>query len=111
MDAKKEAAEKLIEWHFEIEPDTVEIYRFFSADEDSVDEPIKLLEVNKNVFETGRVDVFGFGPSGDIPCSTMTATVTGSEMEKIQLGEIPLPKGWDLAKAEKYTPRRKRHAA
>lgn len=110
MYKKEEVAEKLIDWHFQIEPETVEIYRFFSPNEESPDEPIKLLEVNADTLETGRVDAFGFGPSGDVPYSTITAIVTDSEMKKIRQGEIALPEGWDLKTAKPY-PREKRHAA
>lgn len=110
MSEKDEAAERLIDWHFRIEPKTKVIYRFIAPDEDSPNEPIKLLEVNSETFETGRVDAFGFGPSGDVPYSTVTAVVTGSEMDRIMEGEIALPEGWDLKTAKTYQ-RRKRRAA
>ena len=60
LTAKDEVAEKLIEWHFNVDPYTAEIYRFLSTDEDNPMEPIKLLEVNSATLPTGEVMTFGF---------------------------------------------------
>lgn len=93
---KDEAARNLIDWHFRVEPDIVEVYRFLSPEEEAPDEPIKLLEVSEATLPTGRVDAFGFGPAEDFPYSTVVSEVTPEEMEKIKEGLIPLPAGWRL---------------
>jgi hypothetical protein len=43
------------------------VYRIVNDNEASPDEPIKLLEVNGATLATGSVEVFGFGPSRDLP--------------------------------------------
>lgn len=100
---KDKVADELVRWHFDVEPGTVEVYRIISPEEASPKEPIKLLEVNENTLETGRVDAFIFGPTVDTPYSTITAMVTGNEMQLIKAGQIELPTGWDLSKAKTYT--------
>ena len=101
MAEKDSAAERLISWHFKIDPATVEVYRF-SDDEESEEGPIKLLEVNEDTFETGRVDPFAFGPADDIPYPTVIAVITPREMDRIRAGEISLPRGWNLANATRF---------
>lgn len=102
MTAKDEAVERLVDWHFRIDPAIVEIYRFVSEHEDSETEPIKLLEVNEDTFETGRVDAFAFGPADDIRYSSVVAEVTPQEMRRIRAGEIALPIGWDLSTVRRF---------
>lgn len=109
---KDEAAQTLIRWHFTIEPATLEIYRFLAHDEETADEPIKLLEVNQATMETGRIDTFPFGPAGDIPYPIVIAQITPEEMQRVRDGSIVLPQGWDLSHAQRfYRPRRRRSAA
>ena len=109
---KDEAAQTLIEWHFEVEPETIEIYRIISADsEEAQDEPIKLLEVNEATMETGRVEAYAFGPAGDIPYPSVVALVTPEEMRDVREHRIDLPRGWDLESAHRYTQRRESHGA
>ncbi len=110
MDCNKDKiAEELINWHFQVEPDTVVVYRIMSPNEESAEEPIKLLEVNKATPETGRVDAFVFGPTASTPCSTVVALVSGCEMELIEKGKIKLPQGWDLAMSQKHLRPRRHH--
>jgi hypothetical protein len=112
MNNKDEVAKRLIDWHFLVEPEMVEIYRFISPnDENAPSEPIKLLEVSDATFETGRVDTFGFGPADDITFPSVVALVTPDEMRRIRQGEIPLPNGWNLATAQHFTAPRVAHAA
>ena len=105
---KDKVADELIDWHFRVEQGTLIVYRFLSPDEDSPDEPIKLIEVNEETPETGRLDAFMFGPTDDTPCSTVVAMVTANEMKQIRAGKIKLPDGWDLARAREYLRPRKR---
>ena len=102
MHEKDEVAERLIAWHFRIEPDLLAIYRFISPNEDTLGEPIKLLEVNSATVETGRVVPFAFGPADDITYPSVVAEVTPVEMDAIRSSKIALPAGWSLANAKEY---------
>ena len=101
--AKDAVAEKLIEWHFSVDPYTTEIYRFFTSDEDNPREPIKLLEINGATLPAGEVMTFGFAPAGEITYPSVVAEVTPEEMERIREGTIPLPSRWDLQTTKRYS--------
>ncbi len=103
LTAKDEVAEKLIEWHFNVDPYTTEIYRFLAMDEDSPTEPIKLLEINSATLPTGEVMTFGFAPAEEITYSSVVAEVTPEEMERVCEGTIPLPAGWNLQSVKRYS--------
>lgn len=60
MSEKDEKARELVEWHFEVEPDLVEVCRIISDDEANPAEPIKLLEVNEATLPSDRAR---FGPT------------------------------------------------
>jgi hypothetical protein len=107
---KDKVAEELIDWHFRVDPETEVVYRILSPNEESAEEPIKLLEVSEATPDTGHVDAFVFGPTTDTPYSTMVAIVSGCEMELIENGRISLPDGWDLALSKKHLRPRKRYA-
>lgn len=98
--SKKEAAERLIAWHFEVEPELLEVFRIVSDDEEAQGEPIKLLEVNAATFATGSIEPFSFAPSDDVPYRTVIAEITPEELERVRRKEIALPPGWSLEKAE-----------
>ena len=98
--SKKDAAERLIAWHFEVEPERLEVFRIVSDDEDAPDEPIKLLEVNAATFASGSIEPFSFSPSADVPYRTVIAEITPDELERVRRNELPLPAGWSLEKAE-----------
>ena len=100
MPTKDEIAQKLIDWHFEVEPEITEVYRFIAPDEDNVLEPIKLLEVTEATMTVGSVMPFGFGATEEIPYRSIVATITPEEMQQIKSLEIPLPSGWDLETAK-----------
>ena len=108
---KDRIAQELIDWHFKVEPETSVVYRFLSVNEDSPEEPVKLLEVNDETPETGRVDAFRFSPNDEVPYPTVIAVVTRREMKQIESGAMKLPLGWDLSKAQIHSrPRRQRAA-
>ncbi len=109
MIAKDEAAETLIQWHFHLAPELTDIYRFLAPDEDTASEPIKLLEVSPETWETGSVGPFPFGAAGDIPYPSSIALVSPAEMAQIKAGKIPLPAGWNLDKARHYQPEKRRN--
>lgn len=103
MPTKEEVMPKLMEWHFQVDPEMVKVYRFLSPNEDDPREPIKFLEVSPGTPSSGSVMAFGFGPTQDFPYRTVLATVTPEEMEQIERGEIPLPTGWDLSEVQDLT--------
>lgn len=97
---KDQATRDLVEHHFAIQPELNVVYRIVNDNEASPDEPIKLLEVNAATLATGSVEVFGFGPSRDLPFSVQIAEVTPSELERFRGSPQSLPRGWDLSRAE-----------
>jgi hypothetical protein len=96
---KDEEANELAQLHYEIEAGMRQIFRITeSADaETSVDEPIKLLEVNEDTVPGGIMPLrFGPEPSSGIHFSSIIVEVTPDEFEKIQSRELPLPFGWTV---------------
>ena len=104
--SKDSIAELLIDWHFQVESGMEQIFRIVSPKEDEPDEPIKLLEVSRDTFNTGRVDTLTFAASGDITYPSRVAIVTPEEYVAIKSGSIPMPNGWDISTA-KHFPRPK----
>ena len=102
MPTKEEVIPELLEWHFQVDPHMVKVYRFLSANEDDPREPIKFLEVSPDTPASGSVMPFTFGGTEDLPYSTMVATITPDEMEQVRRGEIALPTGWDLTNSIVY---------
>lgn len=99
---KDQAARELVEHHFALEPGLNVVYRIVSDNEESPAEPIKLLEINAATIATGSVEVFGFGPSRDLPFSVEIAEITPDEFEQFRNDPLALPIGWDLARAEVF---------
>jgi len=108
--SKDSIAELLIDWHFQVEPGMEQILRIVSPKEDEPDEPIKLLEVSRDTFNTGRVDTLTFAASGDITYPSRVAIVTPEEYQSILNGSIPMPKDWDLATAKHFARRKVKRA-
>ena len=100
--AKDDAARRLIEWHFDVEPDLREVYRILSENEDADGEPIKLLEVNEATVATGGVEAFGFRPTKNTPFMTVLAEITPGELERLRGAPEALPKGWSLSRALRF---------
>jgi hypothetical protein len=109
--SKEDVARRLIDWHFQVEPELKAIYRIVVQNEDAPGEPIKLLEVNGATVETGRVDAFAFGPAEDITYPSVVAEVTPQEFERVRRKEIPLPAGWSLETAKEFLRPGDAHAA
>ena len=95
MLTKEEVIPELLEWHFQVDPRLVKVYRFLSPNEDDPREPIKFLEVSPDTPASGSVMTFTFGGTEALPYSTTVATITPEEMEQVQRNEIPLPPGWN----------------
>jgi hypothetical protein len=96
---KDEATSWLIERHFAVEPDLSAVYRIVGPNEDSPDEPIKLLEVNAATVATGSVEPFGFAPTREVPFPVVIAEITPAELESFRAHPEALPRGWDLETA------------
>jgi hypothetical protein len=102
VQTKDDAARRLIQWHFTVEPELREVYRIVMDDEGSQEEPIRLLEVNAATVPTGSVEPFGFSPTEEIPFRTVIAEITPEELESVQLNPESLPQGWSLSRAERF---------
>lgn len=102
MHVKAAAARRLIEWHFTVEPELREVYRIVVDNEESQEEPIRLLEVNAATVSTGSVEPFTFSPTQEIPFSTVIAEITPEEFESLQINPEALPEGWNLSRAERF---------
>jgi len=97
---KDAAARNLIQWHFTVEPELREVYRM--DDEGSLEEPIRLLEVNAASVPTGSIEPFGFSPTEEIPFRTVIAEITPEELETVRSHPEALPEGWSLSRAERF---------
>jgi hypothetical protein len=102
MHVKDAAARRLIEWHFTVEPELREVYRIVVDNEESQEEPIRLLEVNAATVSTGSVEPFTFSPTQEIPFRTVIAEITPEELESLQMNPEALPEGWNLSRAERF---------
>ncbi len=92
-----------MEWHFQMDPEMVKVYRFLAPNEDDPKEPIKFLEVSPGTPASGSVMPFTFGRTEEVPYLTTIATITPDEMEQITKGEIALPSGWDWNEKQDLT--------
>ena len=99
MHNKDEEARKLAAVHYEMDADIVHIYRINNgtATEKQPDEPIKLLEVNRDTIPAGIM------PLGFFPCPERglhfpyaIVAVTPNEFRKIKTKKLKLPKGWTV---------------
>lgn len=97
---KDQNAKELAEAHYEIEPGMEQIFRIFdeAADEDTVDEPMKLLEVNRNTIAAGIIPLyFGPIPKRGIHYPSIIVEITPEEFESLGTeGDLQLPAGWTI---------------
>src|SRR5690606_18660949 len=93
---------ELVDHHFALEPELSVVYLMEGANDVLPDGPIKLLEVNAATLATGKVEVFGFGPSQDLPFEVQIAEVTPDELEQFRSDPNSLPPGWDLLRARMF---------
>jgi hypothetical protein len=103
-DAKYDAAKRLSDWHFSVEPGMRQIFYI-----DLPGNRIGLLEVNEHTPPTGSVEPFVFAPAEDIPYTTVIAEITPDEFERLRQDPraLPLPEGWNLSTASVFdAPRR-----
>lgn len=82
--------------HREFEPTISRIVQVIADEEDSTDEPVKLLEVNPQTSPSGIIPI-AFGPyPPKIPFPSVVIEVTEMEFKSICSGDILLPDGWRL---------------
>src|SRR4051794_19679741 len=97
MNEREEAATRLAQRHYRIEPGIAEIRILTSGTIQGVNEPIKLLEVNENTVASGIMPLrFDAAPASGITFPSVIVEVTPDEYEKIKRKELPLPDGWSL---------------
>lgn len=101
MNDKTHAAGFLINLHFEVEPHMEVIYRFVGDNEDDLNGPIMLLEVNADSQPTREFNAFGFAPSKDVQFQTLVSEVTPEELETLRR-EQRLPPHWDVTRGKPY---------
>ncbi len=93
--AMREAAWRLAEAHYRVEPGTHRIYRLKGGKED--DRTIRLLEVNSETVPSGIVPIgFGPHPASGLPFSSVIVEITPEEFADLQEGRLRLPDGWEV---------------
>lgn len=92
-------AQLLADIHYSVEDGITKIFRITSgADVESLpQEPIKLLEVNRNTIPTGLMPLY-FTPSPAIGVHypSVIVEITPEEFEQIQSHALVLPAGWEI---------------
>src|SRR5579862_407875 len=97
MESKQEAARKMAQYFYLVDEGTVCVFHLVSPTESDSD-PFKLLEINRNAVETGRIMPLGFDASperGD-PYPYVIVQVTPEEYQQILAGKLKLPDGWQV---------------
>ena len=89
---------QLVESHFEAEKEIDQIIWF----EDGGRQEIHFIEINRETFPSGSVEMLYFSPTQDVPFPVRIADVTPKEWKHIQVGKIPLPNGWSLKKIQRF---------
>ena len=89
---------QLVQSHFETETSIDEIIWFL----DGENQEIHLIEINRETFPSGSVEVLYFSSTPDVPFPLRIADVTPQEWQRIQAGDISLPAGWSLGKMKRF---------
>ena len=91
-----DAARRLAEAHYRIEPGISDIYPLASGE--ATDRTIRLLEVNADTAPSGTIMPVGFGPHppSGIPFPSVIVEVTPREFDDLKCGKLTLPHGWTL---------------
>jgi hypothetical protein len=101
--SKNEVAQELATFHAEVEQSVVRVIRLRTNCEDDPNEPIKLLELNRNTIASGIVPVY-FGPSDEVPYPSVVVEVTESEFVNVERQSLKLPEGWRIGEVLYPTP-------
>jgi hypothetical protein len=100
MAAKDDAAKKLAEMHYRIESGITRIFRIRGSAENEIqaNEPIKLLEINRDTVSAGVMPLrFDPVPGRGIPFSSVIVEITPDEFEQLCQQKLLLPDGWKVA--------------
>ncbi|MCI0642728.1 MAG: hypothetical protein L0Y72_15895 [Gemmataceae bacterium] len=97
MTTKDEAARKLAQVHYQVEPGMRQIFRLKSkpSAERNPSEPLKLLEINDNTIPSGIVPL-GFSPAPGIPYPSIIIEITPFEFDLVKKGKLKLPQSWRI---------------
>jgi len=93
---RDEVARNVAESHYRVDSAIQRIIRLVDpAREDSMNEPIKLLEVNSETIAAGIQPVYfpPHAPSG-VPYPTLIVEIRPEEFDQIDEGRLSLPNGW-----------------
>lgn len=101
---KDEAMQRLVDAYYANEPEHGACYRFVVDNEDSDEEPLRLLHVAPYMFDMGDVQAFGFRATEELPYATLVAVVSTAEWDRILAHELALPPGWELQRAQRCLP-------
>lgn len=102
MSSRDQAANKLAEFHYRCEPAITDIFRVVAVDAEErlPNEPIKLLEVNRDTIPSGVMPLqFPPLPEQGVDWPWLLIEVTPAEYEQIQRRELALPAGWEVGAA------------
>ncbi|MBX3415245.1 MAG: hypothetical protein KF708_21350, partial [Pirellulales bacterium] len=97
---KSQQAQLLADIHYSVEEGITGIFLITSNAEVEAQpqEPIKLLEVNRNTIPTGVMPLyFSPTPASGVHYSSVIVEVTPEEFAKIQSQELALPSGWKVS--------------
>jgi hypothetical protein len=96
LPSKNDVAKLLAGAHQEVEPAIKQIFRILSEQEDKVEEPLKLLEVNPETSPSGIVPIMFAPEPPNVPYASVIVEVTENEYASIEEGTLKLPHGWTL---------------
>lgn len=98
LESKDHAARQLAETHRSVDAGITDVYRLVGvAREDDPNEPIKLLEVNRNTTRDGIVPVyFAADPQSGIDYASIIVEIHPLEWERLERHELSLPNGWSI---------------
>lgn len=97
---KDHQAQLLADWYYQVEDGVTSIFRLTGSAEAEMraDEPIKLLEVNRDTIPTGIMPLyFDPAPASGIEYPAIVVQITPEEYEKLQARELALPNGWSIS--------------
>jgi gamma-glutamyl phosphate reductase len=94
---KDDVAQRLADAHYALEAGISDIYRVTAPiGEELPNEPIKLLEVNRQTVPMGVVPVY-FGPGENVPYPSVIIDITPQEFAALNRRELSLPNGWRIS--------------
>lgn len=96
---KETVARTLADAHFTVDSGTMRIFRVLGSKkrEALAEEPIKLLEVNRDTFPAGIMPIcFGPHTPSGISYPSVIIEITPQEFNDLKQSKLKLPRGWNL---------------